>query len=59
MFGIVNAATRSGRVPIPAGVLRDLIEFENRQQVLAALTDDYREAIVSYLETRDPHSANR
>jgi enoyl-CoA hydratase/carnithine racemase len=44
---------------LQSGSLRDVIEFENRQQVLAAMTDDYREAIDSYLGKRSPHYANR
>jgi len=55
-----TALTKAGiGVALQSGSLRDVIEFENRQQVLTAMTDDYREAIDSYLEKRDPHYANR
>jgi enoyl-CoA hydratase len=35
------------------------IEFENRQQVLSALTEDQPEAALSFLEKRPPRYANR
>jgi enoyl-CoA hydratase len=35
------------------------IEFENRQQVLSALTEDQSEAALSFLEKRAPKYANR
>jgi enoyl-CoA hydratase/carnithine racemase len=35
------------------------IEFENRQQVLSALTEDQPEAALSFLEKRAPRYANR
>ena len=35
------------------------VEFENRQQVLSALTDDQPEAALSFLEKRAPKYANR
>jgi enoyl-CoA hydratase len=55
-----TALTKVGiGVALQSGSLRDVIEFENRQQVLAAMTDDYREAIDSYLGKRDPQYANR
>jgi enoyl-CoA hydratase len=55
-----TALTKEGiGVALQSGSLRDVIEFENRQQVLAAMTDDYREAIDSYLGKRDPQYANR
>jgi enoyl-CoA hydratase/carnithine racemase len=55
-----TALTKAGiGVALQSGSLRDVIEFENRQQVLAAMTDDYREAIDSYLGKRDPRYANR
>jgi enoyl-CoA hydratase len=55
-----TALTKAGiGVALQSGSLRDVIEFENRQQVLTAMTDDYREAIDSYLEKRDPQYANR
>lgn len=55
-----TALTKAGiGVALQSGSLRDVIEFENRQQVLTAMTDDYREAIDSYLGKRDPRYANR
>lgn len=55
-----TALTKAGiGAALQSGSLRDVIEFENRQQVLAAMTDDYREAIDSYLGKRSPHYANR
>jgi hypothetical protein len=38
---------------------RDLIEFEYRQRVVAAMTEDYREAVDSYLNKRAPRYFNR
>jgi enoyl-CoA hydratase len=35
------------------------VEFENRQQVLSALTEDQPEAALSFLEKRPPRYANR
>ena len=35
------------------------VEFENRQQVLSALTEDQSEAALSFLEKRAPRYANR
>jgi enoyl-CoA hydratase len=35
------------------------VEFENRQQVLSALTEDQPEAALSFLEKRAPRYANR
>jgi enoyl-CoA hydratase len=46
-------------VALQSTSLDDVIEFENRQQVLTAMTDDYREAIDSYLEKRAPKYSNR
>jgi enoyl-CoA hydratase len=55
-----TALTKAGiGAALQSGSLRDVIEFENRQQVLAAMTDDYREAIDSYLSKRAPRYANR
>jgi enoyl-CoA hydratase/carnithine racemase len=55
-----TALTKAGiGVALQSGSLRDVIEFENRQQVLTAMTDDYREAIDSYLGKRDPQYVNR
>ena len=54
------ALTKAGMgVALQSGSLRDVIEFENRQQVLTAMTDDYCEAIDTYLGKRDPQYANR
>ncbi len=39
--------------------LRASIEFENRQQVLSAMTEDQQEAARSFLEKRPPQYANR
>lgn len=47
------------RVALQSPSLQDVIEFENRQQVLTAMTDDYREAIDSYLGKRTPKYAKR
>ncbi len=46
-------------VALQSGSLEDVIEFENRQQVLTAMTEDYREAIDSYLGKRAPKYAHR
>jgi enoyl-CoA hydratase/carnithine racemase len=46
-------------VALQSTSLRDVIEFENRQQVLTAMTDDYREAIDSYLRKQTPKYSNR
>ena len=55
-----TALTKAGiGVALQSGSLRDVIEFENRQQVLTAMTDDYREAIDSYLGKRPPQYTNR
>lgn len=55
-----TALTKAGiGVALQSGSLRDVIEFENRQQVLTAMTDDYREAIDSYLGKRPPRYASR
>jgi enoyl-CoA hydratase len=35
------------------------VEFENRQQVLSAMTEDQPEAALSFLEKRAPQYANR
>lgn len=35
------------------------VEFENRQQVLSALTDDQPEAALAFLEKRAPRYSNR
>jgi len=35
------------------------LELENRQQALSALTEDQREAVLSFLEKRAPRHANR
>lgn len=55
-----TALTKAGMsVALQSGNLLDVIEFENRQQVLTAMTDDYREAIDSYLGKRAPKYSNR
>jgi enoyl-CoA hydratase/carnithine racemase len=46
-------------VALQSTSLHDVIEFENRQQVLTVMTDDYREAIDSYLAKRAPKYAGR
>jgi enoyl-CoA hydratase/carnithine racemase len=46
-------------VALQSTSLQDVIEFENRQQVLTAMTDDYSEAIDSYLGKRPPKYSNR
>jgi enoyl-CoA hydratase len=46
-------------VALQSSSLQDVIEFENRQQVLSTMTDDYREAIDSYLGKRKPKYSNR
>jgi enoyl-CoA hydratase/carnithine racemase len=46
-------------VALQSTSLHDVIEFENRQQVLTVMTDDYREAIDSYLAKRAPKYAAR
>jgi enoyl-CoA hydratase/carnithine racemase len=46
-------------VALQSPSLQDVIEFENRQQVLTAMTGDYREAIDSYLGKRPPKYSNR
>jgi enoyl-CoA hydratase len=39
--------------------LEAAIEFENRQQVVTALTEDGREAMTAFIEKRAPHYENR
>ncbi|QRP42846.1 enoyl-CoA hydratase/isomerase family protein [Amycolatopsis sp. FDAARGOS 1241] len=52
--------TKAGlSVALQTASLHDVVEFENRQQVLTAMTDDYREAIDSYLGKRTPRYTGR
>ncbi|WIX75653.1 enoyl-CoA hydratase-related protein [Amycolatopsis carbonis] len=46
-------------VALQSASLQDVIQFENRQQVLTAMTEDYREAIDSYLGKRPPRYSGR
>jgi enoyl-CoA hydratase/carnithine racemase len=54
------ALTKKGMwVALETPALAATVEFENRQQVLSALTEDQPEAALSFLEKRPPRYANR
>jgi enoyl-CoA hydratase/carnithine racemase len=54
------ALTKKGMwVALETPSLAATVEFENRQQVLSALTEDQPEAALSFLEKRAPRYANR
>ena len=54
------ALTKKGLwVALETPSLAATVEFENRQQVLSALTEDQPEAALSFLEKRAPRYANR
>jgi enoyl-CoA hydratase/carnithine racemase len=54
------ALTKKGMwVAMETPSLAATVEFENRQQVLSALTEDQPEAALSFLEKRPPRYANR
>ena len=54
------ALTKKGLwVALETPSLAATVEFENRQQVLSALTEDQPEAALSFLEKRPPRYANR
>jgi enoyl-CoA hydratase len=55
-----TALTKRGlQVALGPTSLADVLELENRQRVLATLTDDYQEAIDSYLGKRTPAYRHR
>jgi enoyl-CoA hydratase/carnithine racemase len=54
------ALTKQGMwVALETPALAATVQFENRQQVLSALTEDQPEAALSFLEKRPPRYANR
>ena len=54
------ALTKKGMwVALETPSLAATVEFENRQQVLSALTEDQPEAARSFLDKRPPRYANR
>jgi enoyl-CoA hydratase/carnithine racemase len=64
--GLSLAAACDIRVAVEGAVfsaatpsLAATVEFENRQQVLSALTEDQPEAALSFLEKSAPRYANR